>query len=299
MQRADHHDAEATELAARVDAGAAEITELRARAAVAGREHRGDRGAAGRDRRRGRRERARIRGAGAPAGGAARDAGGGARSSWKRRGRRDRGRAREHRAPGGRAGRAPCSGATIWRRGSRAWPPRRRRPASGWRCSIGEERRLRDEIDGLAARVDDGAGARAARPKRGWPACAAEMGRGELELETLREEAHRRRSRLASLTEIQDRYERFQKGVRAIMQEHRAAGGGDGIKARGRRHRAAAPGAGDRRRGGAGRAAGQRHRRLARGGRRGDPVPQAHARGPVVVHSARAAGQRAARPGRL
>ena len=52
-----------------------------------------------------------------------------------------------------------------------------------------------------------------------------------MELETLREEAHRRRSRLASLTEIQDRYERFQKGVRAIMQEHRAAGGGDGIKA--------------------------------------------------------------------
>ena len=57
-----------------------------------------------------------------------------------------------------------------------------------------------------------------------------ELSRGELELETLREEAHRRRSRLASLTEIQDRYERFQKGVRAIMQEHRAAGGGDGIK---------------------------------------------------------------------
>ena len=48
-----------------------------------------------------------------------------------------------------------------------------------------------------------------------------ELSRGELELETLREEAHRRRSRLASLTEIQDRYERFQKGVRAIMQEHR------------------------------------------------------------------------------
>src|SRR4051812_1091387 len=34
MQRADHHDAEATELAARVDAGRKEITELRARAAV-------------------------------------------------------------------------------------------------------------------------------------------------------------------------------------------------------------------------------------------------------------------------
>src|SRR4029077_1688808 len=34
MQRADHHDAEATDLAARVDAGRKEITELRARAAV-------------------------------------------------------------------------------------------------------------------------------------------------------------------------------------------------------------------------------------------------------------------------
>jgi chromosome segregation protein len=49
-----------------------------------------------------------------------------------------------------------------------------------------------------------------------------DVSRGELELETLREEAHRRRSRLASLTEIQDRYESFQKGVRAIMQ-HREA----------------------------------------------------------------------------
>ena len=35
----------------------------------------------------------------------------------------------------------------------------------------------------------------------------------------------------ASLTEIQDRYERFQKGVRAIMQEHREGRGGAGIQA--------------------------------------------------------------------
>jgi chromosome segregation protein len=56
-----------------------------------------------------------------------------------------------------------------------------------------------------------------------------DVSRGELELETLREEAHRRRSRLASLTEIQDRYESFQKGVRAIMQ-HREAAGGAGIR---------------------------------------------------------------------
>src|SRR5262249_11595326 len=57
----------------------------------------------------------------------------------------------------------------------------------------------------------------------------ADVSRGELELETLREEAHRRRSRLASLTEIQDRYESFQKGVRAIMQHREplsTAGGG-------------------------------------------------------------------------
>ena len=53
-------------------------------------------------------------------------------------------------------------------------------------------------------------------------ALRGDVSRGELELETLREEAHRRRSRLGSLTEIQDRYESFQKGVRAIMQ-HREA----------------------------------------------------------------------------
>jgi chromosome segregation protein len=51
-----------------------------------------------------------------------------------------------------------------------------------------------------------------------------EVGRGEIELETLREEAHRRRSRLQSLGEIQDRYESFQRGVRAIMQRVRDTG---------------------------------------------------------------------------
>jgi chromosome segregation protein len=50
------------------------------------------------------------------------------------------------------------------------------------------------------------------------------VSRGELELETLREEAHRRRSRLESLTEIQTRYESFQRGVRAIMQRAREPG---------------------------------------------------------------------------
>jgi chromosome segregation protein len=50
-----------------------------------------------------------------------------------------------------------------------------------------------------------------------------EVARGEIELETLREEAHRRRSRLQSLAEIQERYESFQRGVRAIMQKVKEA----------------------------------------------------------------------------
>src|SRR6185436_17034301 len=50
------------------------------------------------------------------------------------------------------------------------------------------------------------------------------VSRGELELETLREESYRRRSLLQSLMEIQDRYESFQRGVRAIMQRAREPG---------------------------------------------------------------------------
>lgn len=56
----------------------------------------------------------------------------------------------------------------------------------------------------------------------------ADVSRGELELETLREEAHRRRSRLQSLAEIQERYESFQRGVRAIMQRAQRTGESDG-----------------------------------------------------------------------
>lgn len=41
---------------------------------------------------------------------------------------------------------------------------------------------------------------------------------GEAEIETLRTELHRRRSRLVSLKEIQDRYEGFARGTRAVMQ---------------------------------------------------------------------------------
>ena len=64
-------------------------------------------------------------------------------------------------------------------------------------------------------------------------ALRGEVSRGELELETLREESHRRRSRLGSLVEIQDRYESFHKGVRAIMQNRRereGLGESSGIK---------------------------------------------------------------------
>ncbi|MBV8759093.1 MAG: chromosome segregation protein SMC [Deltaproteobacteria bacterium] len=45
-----------------------------------------------------------------------------------------------------------------------------------------------------------------------------EVQRGEAEVETLRTELHRRRSRLTSLQEIQERYEGFQRGTRAVMQ---------------------------------------------------------------------------------
>jgi chromosome segregation protein len=48
---------------------------------------------------------------------------------------------------------------------------------------------------------------------------ADEVSRGEAEVETLRTELHRRRSRLQSLLEIQERYEGFARGTRAVMQK--------------------------------------------------------------------------------
>jgi chromosome segregation protein len=92
-----------------------------------------------------------------------------------------------------------------------------------------EDARLRAEVADLGERAES-ARVRAREDEARLAALKGDIGRGELELETLREEAHRRRSRLASLTEIQDRYERFQAGVRAIMQEHREGRGGAGIK---------------------------------------------------------------------
>ena len=47
---------------------------------------------------------------------------------------------------------------------------------------------------------------------------AEESARGEAEVETLRTELHRRTSRLTSLKEIQERYEGFARGTRAVMQ---------------------------------------------------------------------------------
>ena len=48
---------------------------------------------------------------------------------------------------------------------------------------------------------------------------ADEVARGEAEVETLRTELHRRRSRLTSLQEIAQRYEGFQRGTRMVMQQ--------------------------------------------------------------------------------
>ncbi|HZL21021.1 MAG TPA: chromosome segregation protein SMC [Polyangia bacterium] len=93
----------------------------------------------------------------------------------------------------------------------------------------GEDTGMRERLAVLQERVA-AARQRAAEDEALLVALRTELSRGELELETLREEAHRRRSRLASLSEIQDRYERFQKGVRAIMQEHQEGRGAAGIE---------------------------------------------------------------------
>jgi chromosome segregation protein len=93
----------------------------------------------------------------------------------------------------------------------------------------GEDAGMRERLAVLQERVAS-ARQRAGEDETRLAALRIELSRGELELETLREEAHRRRSRLASLSEIQDRYERFQKGVRAIMQEHQEGRGAAGIE---------------------------------------------------------------------
>jgi len=95
-----------------------------------------------------------------------------------------------------------------------------------------EEEELRTNLATLHIRRDEAAERRRSEEARLGELRSA-AGRSEMELETLREEAHRRRSRLGSLIEIQDRYESFQKGVRAIMQQRRereGAGGQSGIR---------------------------------------------------------------------
>ncbi len=91
-----------------------------------------------------------------------------------------------------------------------------------------DESEFQERVLALRERVET-ARRRAADEEAQLAVLRGELGRGELELETLREESHRRRSRLASLSEIQERYERFQKGVRAIMQEHQQGGGAAGV----------------------------------------------------------------------
>ena len=77
-----------------------------------------------------------------------------------------------------------------------------------------------EQVRTLQARAEELAATRVELEAR-TTGLRADVGRGEIELETLREEAHRRRSRLQSLSEIQERYESFQRGVRAIMQKVR------------------------------------------------------------------------------
>jgi chromosome segregation protein len=228
MQRADHHDAEAVELTNRVEAGRQEITALRAKAAVQ---------AANID------EIAnRLADIDAAADASEREYEAQARVQEERRAmlaeaRRelDAAMAEIATARASLARREAERASAVQRRddlAARVAQVTSEETAAAERLDvlIAEERRLRDEIDGLGARVET-ARAGATDYEARLTAVRGELGRGELELETLREEAHRRRSRLASLTEIQDRYERFQKGVRAIMQEHRATGGSaNGIK---------------------------------------------------------------------
>ncbi|HXJ22133.1 MAG TPA: chromosome segregation protein SMC [Polyangia bacterium] len=94
---------------------------------------------------------------------------------------------------------------------------------------VAEQTALQEQVDEIAVRVEV-ARQRVTDDEAALAAVRAELGRGELELETLREEGHRRRSRLASLKEIQERYERFQSGVRAIMREHQQGQGTRGIE---------------------------------------------------------------------
>ena len=299
MQRADHHDAEAVDLANRVDAGRREITELRARAAIQAanieeieaawpRSTRPRTGASANTR-----SRRGCRTSGA--------------RCWRRRGASWRRRRRRSRPRGASIARreAERAGATQRRdelslRGG----DRRRRGDRGGRAAGGARRRgapharrdRRPRRPGSARRAERGDRGRGAPDGRARRDLARRDGAGD---------AARGGAPPALAPGVADRDPGSLRALSEGRSRDHAGAPRGGWRRRdqggGRRHRAAAPGAGDRRRGGAGRTTGQRHRRLARGRRRGDPVPQAHARGPIVVHSARPARARAsaARPGRL
>jgi chromosome segregation protein len=82
------------------------------------------------------------------------------------------------------------------------------------------ERDIKRLSEGLAdlvqTRMDLGSRAEELEARRGRLSDALES--SEAEVETMRTELHRRRSRLQSLREIHDRYEGFQRGTRAVMQ---------------------------------------------------------------------------------
>ncbi len=85
----------------------------------------------------------------------------------------------------------------------------------------GELGQLRDDLERLMQRKED------AQARLGELREASQ--RGEAELEVLSTELQRRKSRLASLQEIQSRYEGFGEGTRAIMQRHNGSSADRGV----------------------------------------------------------------------
>jgi chromosome segregation protein len=82
---------------------------------------------------------------------------------------------------------------------------------------------LNGELDGLRDSVAQ-LGQRRADAVERLETLTEEAKRGETELEVIRTELHRRRSRLTSLKEIQQRYEGFSRGTRAIMKKREETG---------------------------------------------------------------------------
>jgi chromosome segregation protein len=87
---------------------------------------------------------------------------------------------------------------------------------------------LHGELSGLRISVEE-LGQRRGEVRARLQELEQESRRGEAELEVVRTELHRRRSRLTSLKEIQERYEGFSRGTRAIMQRREGRGSESGI----------------------------------------------------------------------